>query len=504
MKRAQFICLVIFFSSGFNSVKATDLTPQQLAGKLIYTTGIGSTDQKVTANMSGVQIPATIMPCINCHNASGTGNPEGGITPSNITWKQLTRSYGGKRISGESYPAYTVQTLGKVITTGIDPGGNKLHNAMPTYNMTRTDLDNLISYIKVLGQESDIGLTDSTIHIGFGLKGAPNVLNEKNEALKKLVNAYCKNINKGNIYNRKLKVSFFYSDENFDENEYFLITGAKSKNDANRTSTTPALFLCSEQLTQNGLKNNNTFYIYPSITAQSNALVDFSIEQNLLKPNTPLTIVYSENTQRTAIAHNVNMYCTSVSGIKPKMITINVNNIQEIASSDDISSSGLLIFIGNSQIGNKLIAQLDTLNKSPFILCPGSISGIDLFNLPYSIQDKVFISYPTWITERSMDGLYFYKKLATENNLSQNWKNSQLDALSMFLTLEECLKRIGRDLSREEFVSTMENMHEFRTGLTPTLSYNKNQRVGTSFVYIAGFDNVLKQLKLVKTINGNG
>ena len=79
-----------------------NLKEQQAAGKKIFTKGVGS-GANIVAKMSGVNVPATVMACVNCHNANGTGNPESGITPSNITWFELTRPYGGKRQNGKQF-----------------------------------------------------------------------------------------------------------------------------------------------------------------------------------------------------------------------------------------------------------------------------------------------------------------------------------------------------------------------------------------------------------------
>ena len=34
------------------------------------------------------------MACANCHGFDGQGKPEGGITPSNLTWEVLSKPYG--------------------------------------------------------------------------------------------------------------------------------------------------------------------------------------------------------------------------------------------------------------------------------------------------------------------------------------------------------------------------------------------------------------------------
>ena len=75
----------------------------------------------------------------------GKGRPEGGVTPSNLTWAALTTNYEGKRKSGRTHPAYDERSLKKAITMGIDPAGNKLHPTMPKYKMSMRNAEILVS-----------------------------------------------------------------------------------------------------------------------------------------------------------------------------------------------------------------------------------------------------------------------------------------------------------------------------------------------------------------------
>ena len=69
------------------------------------------------------------------------------------------------------------------------------------------------------------------------------------------------------------------------------------------------------------------------------------------------------------------------------------------------------------------------------------------------------------------------------------------------MTLEECLKRVGSDLTQDKLIGSLEGLYEFSTGLAPPVTYNLNKRAGSSSVYIANFDPIANQLKLVSTIN---
>jgi hypothetical protein len=50
--------------------------------------------------------------------------------------------------------------------------------------------------------------------------------------------------------------------------------------------------------------------------------------------------------------------------------------------------------------------------------------------------------------------------------------------------LEEGLKRAGRDLSRARLADALENLYSFESGVTPTISYGPNRRVGVFGAHI--------------------
>ncbi|KAA1246573.1 c-type cytochrome [Aquimarina sp. RZ0] len=481
-----------------------ELTYQQKIGKRIYTKGIGGTNIKIMAEMSGVQVPATIMPCVNCHRADGRGNPEGGIVPSNITWAELTKSYGGERLDSQKRPPYTKQSLRKVITTGIDPAGNHLNTAMPKYNMSMEDINNLIEYIKILDSDKDAGLTNSRIELGIVLPEKRTTAYNKNSTVKKLVNAYCMAINStGGIYNRNIIPHFFEVDELQNKQDFFMILGFNDKRITEniKHKNIPTLLSFSSKKASKGLQNPYTFYTYPSLTAQSLSLVDFSKQKKIAKKGTKATILYYNDPIRKEIAEEIAKYYFKHFKKHPNAISITSENIIENVKNAQIQSNEPIYFIGPSGLGNQLLLTLDNLNKSAYVLIPGSLSGIDIFTMPETFKDKVFIGYPTWISEQTNEGLQAYEELAKNYNLDHKWRRDQLDMLSMLFTTEECLKRIGRNLSRDKFIKTMENFFEYSNGISPSITYNLNKRVGNSNVYIIGFDTAEKKMELITTVH---
>jgi cytochrome c553 len=147
---------------------ASPLSSQEKHGKHVYskTTSPSGKEIKAFVGVASLEAPGAAMACANCHGNDGKGRPEGGITPSNITWKELNKSYGVRHASGREHPAYTEETLARAIAKGIDPAGNKLDPAMPHYSMPEEDLAALVAYLKRLGTELDPGISESAIRIG--------------------------------------------------------------------------------------------------------------------------------------------------------------------------------------------------------------------------------------------------------------------------------------------------------------------------------------------------
>ena len=52
-------------------------------GKRIYVNGTGQADSPIVATLADErdEVPASLLPCVNCHGEDGRGKAEAGITP---------------------------------------------------------------------------------------------------------------------------------------------------------------------------------------------------------------------------------------------------------------------------------------------------------------------------------------------------------------------------------------------------------------------------------------
>jgi cytochrome c oxidase subunit II len=109
-------------------------------GERIYNTSISASGQPITYTGG----PGMMM---HCHGPEGRGGTVFFMMQSfdipDITWPVLTGP-------DMDHPPYTVETLKRAISEGLDPGGNPLEYPMPRWQMSAQDLNDLAAYIMTL------------------------------------------------------------------------------------------------------------------------------------------------------------------------------------------------------------------------------------------------------------------------------------------------------------------------------------------------------------------
>ena len=123
--------LLMLSSSG---EAALDMSPLQRRGEAIYLRGTTLEGVSLTARLSAanIDVPSSIMPCVNCHGYDGRGGSEGGVFPSDIRNAVLRKPYGNSQLPGaRSHSAYTRNSLKRAIAMGVDPSGNPLNSRWP-------------------------------------------------------------------------------------------------------------------------------------------------------------------------------------------------------------------------------------------------------------------------------------------------------------------------------------------------------------------------------------
>jgi cytochrome c oxidase subunit 2 len=106
-------------------------------GRMIFLTGKDSQGFRINALR-----PPLRTSCAACHRANGSGGVHlpGGAVSADLRQKALAAVK----------PAYTLDSLERAISTGIDNQGKPLDPVMPRWRMTPRDLHDVAEYVQTL------------------------------------------------------------------------------------------------------------------------------------------------------------------------------------------------------------------------------------------------------------------------------------------------------------------------------------------------------------------
>ena len=495
------------------------LALRQSRGRQIYLQGTSQSGKDVLAYIgdASLEVPASTIPCAGCHGLDGRGKPEGGVNPSNVTWEFLTKPYGVKHASGRQHPPYTERGVELAITRGIDPGGNKLLQAMPRYVMTREDLADLVSYLQLLGKEQAPGVTDNKIVIGT-LVPSSGYLVEMGQAVTAATNAAFAEVNsQGGIFGRKLELQVIEAPEGptttraklepvLKAQQVFAMSAAMLTNAEKEiiplfSETETPLIGPLSLFPQTGFPlNRQVFYIASGLDDLSKGLVNFVAQKPEFK-----------NSKRAVISLRGDLYSEVVQAIKKMHATESLKVIEYAGGGFDVADAikqarqaEVVFFIGTAVDALSFMIEAEKLNWFPTIMAPGGMIASGAFEAPKGFDRKVFFSLPSAPSNQTVEGMKDYHMLVTKYKLPPFLRVSQAHAIVAARILIEGLKRAGKDVSREKLIQELEKLHSYPTGLTPAVTYGPNRRRGATGAHIVVVDLNSKRLEPVSDwIDGN-
>jgi ABC-type branched-subunit amino acid transport system substrate-binding protein len=492
-----------------------EFTPQEQRGQQIYLRGTSPSGQDITAVLStdGHGVPAAAMACVNCHGHEGRGKPEGGVTPSNITWEALTKPYEITHPSGRKHPPYTERLLKRAITMGIDPAGHPLHVAMPRFQMSHQDLADMIAYLKRLGKNLDPGLSETVIRVGTILPSTHSQA-EAGRAVKAALTAYFDEINQaGGIYNRRLESRFAASSDSPEEliatvrafladEPIFALIGSSAggpEHDLARLVQEHEIPLISALALHPPASfplNRYAFYLFSGLKEQARALAMFARKRYAQK-NPRAAILFSDDAASRDIVQAIRAECSNAGWQAVEEMAIPRAQVDAARLAHRLSENAteIVFCLGSSGTEHRrLLQEAQKLNWTPLVFIPGSLASRDIFDLPVNSDGRLFLAFPTLPSDQTPASLAEYRRLAQTYKLPSQHVLAQLTALASASVLVEGLKRAGQALSREKLIETWEGFYKFKTGLTPALSYGPNRRTGARGAYIVSIDLVAKTL----------
>lgn len=502
------------------------MSPQQRRGQQIYLTGKSPSDQEINARLisAGVQLPASLVPCVNCHNYDGRGIPEGGIKPADIRWHQLTKPYGVTHSSGHHHQPYDKRSLIKAIGLGIDPAGQALNPVMPRYQLTHQDMNDLVAFLRGLGTYSVTGIDDANINIGVIL---PSANPTKAMAVRQILDAYFTDLNEqGGIYQRQIQLVFIDPpathnqmelDEfkrRLDKSNVFAFVASHLGGieaimaDFTQSSGAPVIGAFSPTPLLAFPLNRYIFYLLSGHKRQTLALLIFANKINFPAPSETQSRSSAATRAKSAILIELK---SDLDALPPYLIEQQERHPElEIIEVDAIIAAGhlksLLTELRQKQLDViyllvspptqaqffKLAAAIDWW---PYVLIPGSQMSGDLFNSPLQFDQRIFLAMPNLPLDYKQAGLTRYRRLQESHQVTSQYRNSQLLAIASASLLTEGLTKIGREMEQQKLVAMVEGLYRYDTELTQAISYGPNRRLGASGAYIVTIDLINKTIR---------
>ncbi|SFM60393.1 c-type cytochrome [Methanolobus profundi] len=121
-------------------------------GETIYYTGYNESGERIGFTYGPNWLYVHGGSCVNCHGVDGKGGVPimmSYVVPPDITYDSLT-SEEHEMEDGEEHEVFTDESIKVAISEGVEPSGEELDLAMPRWQMSDGDLDDIVEYLKEL------------------------------------------------------------------------------------------------------------------------------------------------------------------------------------------------------------------------------------------------------------------------------------------------------------------------------------------------------------------
>jgi ABC-type branched-subunit amino acid transport system substrate-binding protein len=492
---------------------AYGLDEAEKRGKQIYLEGTSVRGKLINAvvGVEQTMIPASAIPCTNCHGYDGLGRPEGGVVPTDIRWGQLSKTYGHVHENGRRHEAFDEDSLTRSVIAGVDPSNNRLDTSMPLYLLSAEDAADLVAYLKILEYDLDPGIEKDRVRVASLLPTDGRAAG-LGQAIEKVLRAHFADVNsQGGIFGRQLELvtvplgatpeaSLENLQQAFDEHGVFALVGGYTigLDDALlellRLNNTPLVgpFTLDPG---DALLDAAAFYLYPGFAEQVRVLADQAIDaagdaSHILVaspgkgPHDNLASIATDQVRRRSDA-------------KPVTVSYLPGGTDAVTLAEDVLSndSEAIIFIGNQQDLKPLLTALAEKNLAPKVYVLSSFLSGSLFDVPASFEQRIVVAYPTLASDMTPQGRADYQDLAKRHELPTAHIQVQVATFAAAKVLIEGLRRSGHDLSRSRLVEGVEALYTYQTGLTPPLTYGPNRRIGARGAHLLTVD--IKNQKMI-------
>jgi ABC-type branched-subunit amino acid transport system substrate-binding protein len=506
--------LLVLFGSVCPPGYAGGETGSAQDGRLFFSRGEKSNGEILTANVgkAAIPVPSTALPCAGCHGRDGLGRPEGGVRPSNITWFNLSREYGGTTEMGRRWQAYDEYRFLRAVSEGIDSAGNPLDSSMPRYNISRREARDLIAYLRVIEDDFDPGVSSDSIVFG-SLQPASRSQARLGEAMVEVMRARFDEINRqGGVYGKQLKLEVlsyedrasFIAESNkmiVGEQVFALLNVYSSTADQSLIDMVEAAGMPSiGPYTQFPAASNGnhlyTFYLHGGLNAQIAVLAKRAAEQ---APEVQAFVLYRKDSGFGDIAQDAVALLQENKFAVAQVVTYPGDGSQRLTDLIDLAANpgAVVLFAGSSRDLVSLLRSGPGEQIPPRLFLPGFFVSADILKLPAVYADRLEMAYITVPGDNDGAALAEFRQFMSRNKLEYKYLNARLYAYGATEILLEGIKRAGKRVTRKKLVEAIEQLYAFDAGLNQPVSFSSRRRIGLRGAHVVRLD--VRNNRLVST-----
>ena len=412
------------------------LTSSEVRGKAAYFGQSGSVLDAATARIEGTDfdLPASSFPCASCHGTRGQGRSERGVQPTNLTRSSLTRPYDVRMQAGRVRPGYTEELFIRAVQTGIDSGGNQLNSAMPRFDLDNDALADIWAFLGKIDVASDPGVAEAGITIGVYLGHDLQTSHAKD--IRHLLEAFADDINAlGGIHGRKLEWDWLQTGDA--AHSVFAVMLSPSRHSVVLTDDVPILGWWGES-----------------------------------RPDAKgFRLVAGPDEQLAALR----MYAVQAYG--------------RLAPPDACEGAEDEVLIASEP------GCLETINPKQTILMPHDVFSAMSSDQRNSIKGSVYVALPVDFSAVSPQARSNFARLRARAGSSGQYILDEARAYTAAALLTEALVRTGRQIDREKFVETLEDVREFRGGISHAMTFAPNDHTGSNGALIVRYNKDTRSLE---------
>lgn len=500
-----FVVLLLASSAQAQSTGFRPLTVEEKRGKALYLRGESASGREITALLNDLDVPASTLTCAGCHGSRGEGKTEGGVTAGNLVWSNLTKSYGHTHDNGRKHAAFNDTSFIRALTAGVDPAGNKLAVAMPVYRMPQQDMADLIAYLKRIDTDLDRGVSDDKIVIGT-LLPEKTALSGLAQSMEDVLQAYFAEVNsRGGIFNRKIELRVLNGNAGatvtnmkqlIDDSGVFAIvsglTAGAESGVATLSRDREIPFIGPSTLLPDRASplNRYIFYLLPGLKEQARSLVNFAAKKSDLH-KAQVAIVSPDSEFSKGIAASVEDQEKKLGWGSKTSVYYPHDEFKAKECVAELKAKGVdtVFMLGSAVEAAAFFKEAGEVGWTPTVYLLGTLAGRRAPELvPVGMKDRVFFAFPTVPEDVTAAGAAEYSGLLQRNKLSSTHAAAQASAIAAAKILVYALERCGKDLTREQLITTLEGLYEFDTGLMPKITFGPNRRIGALGAYVVTID----------------